>query len=195
MAPAVSAATILSDNLSASPSGAEAATGSTWLTASFGTDASQYVLDSITLLLANPTAGNAEVDVYNDGGLQPGSLIAILAAPALFSTTPAQTTFTANGTTLSANSTYWAVLKATSGQFDWSWTSDNTGAGAGFQGAWGISTDAGATWFTYDVFPLQFSVSATPVTAATPEPGTLALSVAGGLAGAAAMFLRRKRTS
>lgn len=195
MAPAASAATILSDNLSAAVSGTEAATGSTWLAASFGTDALQYVLDSMMLLLSNPSAGTAEVEVYDDGGLEPGSLIAVLTSTALFSTTPAQTTFTANGTTLSANSTYWAVLKATSGEFDWSWTSNNTGSGPGFQGSWGISTDAGATWFTYDVFPLQLSVIATPVATATPEAGTPALSTAGALAGAAAMFLRRRRAS
>jgi len=190
----VRAATILSDNLSAASSGTESASGSTWITGSFGTDASQYLLDSFTLLLANSSTGTAEVDIYDDGGLQPGSLIGILMPPAVYSTTLAPTTFSGNSILLSANSTYWVVLKATSGQFDWSWTTDNTGTGVGFQNTWGSSDDAGATWFTYDVFPVQFSAEASTAAAAAPEPGTLALFMTGALLGAGACLSRRLRT-
>jgi hypothetical protein len=187
------AATILSDNLSASTSGTESASGSTWITGSFGTDASQYLLDSITLLLANSSTGTAEVDIYDDGGLEPGSLIGVLTPPAVYSTALAQTTFSGNSILLSANSTYWVVLKATTGQFDWAWTSDNTGTGFGFQNTWGSSDDAGATWFTYDVFPVQFSAEASTAAAAAPEPGTLALFITGGLLAAGTWLFRRLR--
>jgi hypothetical protein len=189
----VRAATILTDNLSAATSGTESATGSTWITGSFGTNASQYLLDSITLLLANSSTGTAEVDIYDDGGLQPGSLIGVLTPPAVYSTTLAQTIFSGNNILLSANSTYWVVLKATTGQFDWAWTSDNTGTGAGFQNTWGSTDDAGATWFTYDVFPVQFSAEASTAAGAAPEPGTLALCTTGALLGAGAWFSRRLR--
>src|SRR5262249_42151328 len=114
---------ILSDNLSAASAGTETATGDTWLTASFGTDGSAYTLESVTLLMARTSVGEqAELDLHTDGGLQPGSLVGTLTTPASIPTTLSDVTFTASGLDLAANSTYWVVLKATSGSFDWSWT-------------------------------------------------------------------------
>src|SRR5439155_4978154 len=108
--------------------------------------------------------------------------VGTLTSPASYSTSLAQTTFTAGSLSLAANSTYWVVLQANSGEFDWAWTSDNTGSGVGFQDTYGESPDAGASWFTVNTDPVQFSVSAlSPV----PEPGSLALvgaAVAGFLA-------------
>ena len=155
--------TLLSDNLSATTSSSEAASGSTVLTASFATDDSTYNLTSVTLLLANPSAGQARLDLYSDGGLEPGSLVASLTPPDSYSDTLAETTFTASDVSLSPNTTYWIVLSADSGEFDWAWTSDNTGNGAGFQHTWGQSDDAAVTWFTSDSFSTQFNVAATPV--------------------------------
>jgi hypothetical protein len=54
----------ISNNLSNTTAGTEAASGSTWLTASFGTGASSDTLSSVTLLLSNPASGVAEVDLY-----------------------------------------------------------------------------------------------------------------------------------
>jgi hypothetical protein len=141
----------------------EAASGSTVLTGSFATDDSTYTLTSVTLLLANPNAGQARLDLYSDGNLEPGSLLATLTPPDSYSDTLAETIFTADGITLSPNSTYWIVLSADSGEFDWAWTSDNTGNGVGFQHTWGQSDDAGATWYTSDTFPTQFTVTAVAV--------------------------------
>ena len=64
--------------------GTEAATGSTWLASSFGTASSSYQLDSVVLLLENPVAGVAEVDIFSDGGSQPGSLIGKLTSPSSY---------------------------------------------------------------------------------------------------------------
>ncbi len=175
----------LSDNLSQASTGTEAAIGSNWLTSSFGTDGSSYKLSSITLLLANSVAGKAELDLYSDGGLEPGSLVGVLASPTAYSSTLANTTFTASGITLGANSTYWVVLHATSGEFDWSWTDSDLGTGVGFQDSWGQSTDAGVSWFTFDDSPVQMSVIATQ---AVPEPASLVLC---GL-GAASLWLCRR---
>lgn len=181
----------LTDNLSAVTTATETASGDTWLTASFGTDASAYTLNSITLLLAESSSRAAELDLYSDGGLQPGSEIAVLSSPSNYSSSVSPTVFTTSGITLSADSTYWVVLKSSSGSFDWAWTTDNTGTGSGFQDTWGITDDGGATWFTYDLYPVQFSVDAAAV--ATPEPGTAVLLIAGGLL--AAMLLRRTKES
>ncbi|QEL20120.1 choice-of-anchor R domain-containing protein [Limnoglobus roseus] len=170
---------VLSDNLSATTADTEAAVGNTWLTSSFGTGASAHTLNNVTLLLSNPTAGVAEVDIYTDGGNQPGSLVAAVTSPSTYSTSSlAATTFTsASGVSLTANTTYWVVLKATSGEFDWAYTISNSGTGDGFQGTYGQSADAGATWFTYDIYPTQMTVTVDTGTS-TGLPGAVAFSAA-----------------
>ena len=186
---AINAAT-LSSNLIAATTDVETASGDTWLTASFGTDSSGYMLGDVTLLLANSGSGVAEVDLYSDGGLQPGSFIAALSSPSTYSSSLSPITFTSSGVTLAAGSTYWIVLKALAGDLDWAWTDDNTGTGAGFQNTWGETSDAGATWFTYDIYPLQFSVDA--ASSAVPEPGT-ATFLMGGCALLGALAWKRFR--
>lgn len=154
---------VLSDNLSATTTSTEAATGSSWLTASFATGDATYSLTSVTLLLANPLAGQARLDLYSDGTLEPGSLLGTLTPPDSYSSSLDSATFTASDLTLAPNTTYWLVLSADSGEFDWAWTTDNTGSGAGFLRTWGQSDDAGVTWFTIDTFPTQFTVTTTAV--------------------------------
>lgn len=180
-------ADILSDNLSNTSAGTLSATSGSWFATSFGTGASAYKLIDVSLLLAETSPGTAELDIYTDGGLQPGTFVGALTSPSSYSSALAETTFTAHGVTLSANSTYWAVLRAGSGQFDWSWTADNTGKGIGFQDTWGESDDAGTTWFTDNTYPVQARVTADAV----PETGTLAgFLVGGSMLGA---FLLRRR--
>jgi hypothetical protein len=154
------AQTVLSTNLTATTTDVETVTGTDWLTASFGTGTSAMLLDSATLKLASTVTGSATLRLYTDGGLQPGTLVGTLTSPTSYSTTLADTTFTSGSLMLAANTTYWLVLSATSGSFDWAWTTDNTGTGVGFQHVWGESEDAGETWFTLDVYPTQFSVTA-----------------------------------
>src|SRR5439155_7023474 len=113
-----------------------------------------------TLLLAESSAGSAQLDLYSDGGLQPGSFIGAFTSPQTYSSSTANTTFSASGLSLPANTNYWLVLKANSGAYDWSWSDDSS-----LSVAWGESDDAGSTWFTDDAFPLQLSV-----TASIPEP-------------------------
>jgi hypothetical protein len=184
----------ISSNLSETSAGTETASGSTWLTASFGTGSSSAALEAVTLLLSNSTSGAAEVDLYSDGLLAPGSPIAQLTSPATYSTALTDTSFSASGITLAANTTYWIVLKASAGAFDWSWTDDNTGTGIGYQGTWGTSSNAGGTWFTYTAFPTQFSVTTSDSTVATaPEPDTWMLSAAGFLVGGGVLRKRIQR--
>src|SRR5262245_4299110 len=97
--PAANAQVVLSNNLTAKTSGTEAALGSAWLTASFGTDTSTYSLTGVTLLLANPIPGQARLDLYSDGNLEPGSSLGTLLSPASYSTSLASTGFTSTGIT------------------------------------------------------------------------------------------------
>ena len=165
----------------ASPTAAPRPTGSSWLAASFGTGDATYQLDSVTLLLANPIAGAAVVDIYTDGGQQPGSLVGTLTSPSSYLGPLVETTFTAGGITLSADTTYWAVLHATSGEFDWGWASGDSGTGVGFQDTWSSSGDGGNSWFTFApvTTPAGVTLGTDPlqmiVTASVPEPCSLTL--------------------
>ena len=154
-------ADVLSGSLTGTTGGTETAQGTTWLTASFTTGTSAYRLDSVTLLLAASRSGTAEVDLYSDGGLEPGALLGTLSAPGSYAGTPTATTFTTSGMALTAATTYWIVLKANSGAFNWAWTTANIGTGAGFTNVWGQAADSGQTWFTDDVYTLQMAVNAT----------------------------------
>jgi hypothetical protein len=157
-ATATTQAQILSDNLENATAGTESATAARWLAGSFRTDNASYPLRSITLLLANTVSGTAALDLYDDGGLEPGVLIVTLTPPAAYSPTPADATFTAAGNVLNPNTTYWAVLRPLGGTFDWAWTSNNDGVGVGFLHTWGSGEQAGAAWYTYDIYPIQFAV-------------------------------------
>jgi hypothetical protein len=181
---------VLSDNLTSASGGVETATGDTWLTAGFGTDGRDYDLTSITLLLQRASiGGQVELDVYDDDFLQPGSLVGSLTYSGTIGSSLSEVTFTTTGLSLAANSSYWVVLKAVTGEFAWSWANDSDGSGAGFQHTWGSTDDAGATWFTYDSYPLQMSVMATAV----PEPGSLIPFALG--AGAVLVHFRRRSTA
>ncbi len=172
-------AAVFFNDLSAANGGSETASGVNWLTATFTTDSSAYTQLSATLLLGNPTAGSAELDLYSDGGLQPGSPLAVLSSPASYTSALSNTTFSQSGLSLASNTTYWLVLKANSGSFNWGWTSDSSI----FEG-WGNSFDAGASWFTDDAFPLQFSV-----TGSVPEPGCVGMI----FVAVSALGMRRRR--
>jgi hypothetical protein len=159
IAPPPAVASDLSSNLSNPTMGSESASGARWLCASFATDASSHTLSAVTLLLANPLAGAAQVSIYSSAALEPGALIATLNSPSSYSATPAPTMFKAAGVTLAPTTTYWVVLRPLSGQFDWSWTGNNSGSGPGFQPTWGVSTDSGEFWWTQDIYPTQMAVT------------------------------------
>ncbi len=157
-------ANVLSSNISGTTGGVETSTGTTYNAASFTTGTSAYLLNDVSLLLAS-TSGTATVDIYADDTGEPGTLVGALTSPTTYASTATATDFTStSGISLAANTTYWVVLIADTGSFDWSWTSDDTGTGTGFTDTWGQSTDGGANYFTYNSSPTQMTVTATPQT-------------------------------
>ena len=166
LAQGAQAQTVLSDNLNSASGGTVTATGASEFASSFTTDASGYTLDSITLLAQEATPGSAVLSLYTDGGLQPGTLVGVLTSPASYPSTLADTTFTAGNLSLAADSTYWAVLSAPTGAYDWSTSSDyDSGLGTGFTNTWDESDDGGLTWFSNNSYQTQMNVtaSASPV--------------------------------
>lgn len=181
-------ADVLSDNLSEATADLEYLSGPTQVAAGFKTDYQSYYLDNVMLWLGNPVPGQAALSLYSDNASQPGSLVGTLLSPSLYFPDLASMTFGGNNLFLEANTSYWIVLQALSGQFTWGWTESNFGTGPGFVGNWAVRTSPGA-WTTFDGEPTQMQVNAT----ATPEPGSLALLGAGLLG--LGFFARRKRTA
>ncbi len=173
---AFSSAVTLTDNLSKTTEDAEFVGGDTWIAAAFSTDNVSYQISSASLLLSTPESSTAKLDLYSSSSGQPGLLLSTLTSPASFPSVASPVTFTGSSYILSPNSTYWLVLQAPTGSFDWSWTEDITGAGVGFLAQWAASDDAGGSWFTSDSEPMQLRVLADPVTPAVPEPGSFALA-------------------
>lgn len=161
---------VLFNDLTATTGGSETATGQTWFTGEFTTDGSAHSALTATLLMGQSSAGTPTLDLYDDGGLQPGNLVATFTNPASISTTLASNAFTLSNVSLDANTKYWLVLHASSGAFDWAWTSDTS-----VINGWGESFDGGASWFAADTFPLQYSVT---------TPGVVTITTSADLAGA-----------
>jgi len=160
LAPPLPAADLF-DNLDRSAAGAEVLSGDGRLAAAFSSGPAAARLESVTLLLARTSAeGSAALEIRSDEGLEPGALVSTITAPTSYSSTPQATTFTADGIQLEAGATYWVVLGAASGDFEWAWTADNTGSGEGFSTLWDSSDDGGAGWYTHDLYPLQLRVTA-----------------------------------
>src|SRR5262245_30115361 len=96
----------LSNNLARTSAGTERASSSTWLAVSFATSSTALRLESATLLLANPSAAQATLYLYTDGGLKPGVSLGAFSSPAEYSASAAQTVFPAAFSVL-PNTTYW----------------------------------------------------------------------------------------
>ena len=187
----LSSAITLTDNLSKTTESTEFVGGDTWIAATFSTDNANYQISSAALLLSTPGSSTAKLDLYSTASGQPGTLLSTLTSPASFPSGPAAVSFAGSSYILAPNSTYWLVLKATSGEFDWSWTSDNTGTGVGFLAQWAATDDAGGSWFTATSEPMQLRVLADPVNAVIPEPASFTLAALS-MAGVIGMLRMRK---
>ena len=196
----------ISDNLSSSSAGTEAATGDTWLATSFTTSATSTTLGSVTLVLGNLTSSSvmSQLALYADDGLnEPGVEIGILTTNSAYVSTLGNVTFSGGNLALSAGSTYWLVLSTTAGELDWSYAADDAGSGSGFTDTYSESYDSGSTWYTYasnqaaGVYPLQVAVESGISSISTaPEPGSAWLLMAGcALIATGSKTSRRPRTN
>jgi PEP-CTERM motif len=178
-------------NLGQSSVGSEAVGSDSWMAAGFltGTNAGGYSLDSIQLALTD-ASGNPSgftVMLYSDSSSTPGSSVATLngssdpATGGVFDYSPISSLMLSSGTF------YFIVLTAgttvANGAYGWSLV--NGGNTSGGWVAWPVDTPPynyqssnGSSWDRISEVPFfQFAITATPV----PEPGTLSLSVLGGL--------------
>jgi len=160
---------------------------SQWQAQQFTTDGTDYNLVGITLLMLRDTGTeDAIVEVWSNtlDGFDddvPGVSLHTLTPPGTYSSALAATAFTTTGFTLSANSTYWVVLRSPSAStdFGFSWTLDASGDGDGFSPEWRETLNSGSSWSGGAGEPYQMQVEATPV----PEPASIAILSALGLLG------------
>src|SRR5437870_5591823 len=82
---AVNAGTLYS-NLSATNGGSDPVSTTSWLACAFTTDSTTYNSLTATLLMDRPGTGSAELDLYSDAGLQPGTLLQAFTSPGSYST-------------------------------------------------------------------------------------------------------------
>lgn len=163
----------------------------------FTTNTAPNRLDTVNLLLFG--SGTASVSIYTNDATGakdlPLSRVSTLTSPASYNPTELSVaTFTANGgLSLSGNSTYWVVLQATSGTFNWSYANFDATPLPDFDstayGLWyadppnSYLNNAHFTNVTDFTAPFQMSIEAVP------EPSTCVLVALG--AGGLALYRRR----
>ncbi len=146
-------------------------TGSGWWATGFSTTATGYVLDTVTLVLANPSNGTQfAVRVYasdNNGlnSIPTGAAVATLydgtsnsfAGPFVMSSL---------GAVLQPSTSYFLAVEVANNQLNWTYTNDVIGA---------VASNNGSGWVSdSDNFPNMMSISAS---AAVPEPSQVAAIV------------------
>lgn len=114
------------DDLAATNGGSYEVSGAAWEAAVFTTDNASYTNLTASLLLSQTTSGSLFLDLYSDGSLKPGSLVGTFTTPSSIGSTLSSTDFLLSGVTLAANTNYWLVTHASSGAYNWGWTSDFT---------------------------------------------------------------------
>ena len=168
--------THLYDNLGKTPFTEAMYESNTWAASQFTTDAHDYLLKTVVLLMYRSGPSTAQLDIYSDAGGGPGTSLGTLTSPEdIPLNTAAEVTFITAGISLPASSTYWVVLRAPTGQLWWSYTEDTNGTGVGFSTTNTYSEDAGASWSSpVDYWPNQLQINADLVP--VPEPSALALA-------------------
>ena len=180
----------LSNNLDQPTGSTEIVTASTFVASSFGTGNYSSILKSAALLLQVTGQPNPVIALYSDMNGEPGSDLGQLLSPSSYGTKLQVTSFGGNQLLLAANSTYWIVAEAaSSGSYQWAYSSNDVGTGPGFQLNWAISYQEDTDWFPSDVLPMQMLVQDSSTV--MPEPGSILL-LAFGLAVTGFAVLRRR---
>lgn len=159
----------------------------------FTTAGSPLTVTEVQLSLQNyiSLTDTALLSIHSNGTNQPGSQIgATFTAPTSNSDNPGVFSFTSDGVALSADTTYWVVIKGGSSE-GFSWNRSNptvtpTSTAYGSFGNQWITQNTGGTWEVGSNGAHSFAIIAT-----VPEPGTTGLVAAAGLLGV--IFHRRRR--
>lgn len=168
---------VIVNNLDSVIGGTNTARADYWRGTGFSTDDQAFIVDSVTLGIAESAAGAAALEIYTDGGGYPGISIGALDAPAIGAV--GEYTFDAGERILlSPYTTYWLVLRPTSGTYLWT-KSESGGAGASTEGpgvieaTFAVSSDDGDSW-SYG------TSSSVPFLQVVPEPSANLLALFSG---------------
>jgi len=144
--------------------------GSGWWATGFSTTATGYVLDTVTLLLANPSNGTQfAVRVYESNNNPPTSIPTGAAVATLYNGTSnsfaGPFVMSSLGAALQPSTNYFLAVEVANNQLNWTYTNDVN---------WPVASNNGSGWIGSENFPNLMSISAS---AAVPEPSQVAAMV------------------
>ena len=164
--------------------------GSGWWATGFSTTATGYVLDTVTLLLANPSNGTQfAVRVYESNNNSPSSIPTGAAVATLYNGTSnsfaGPFVMSSLGAVLQPSTNYFLAVEVANNRLDWTYTNDVN---------WPVASNNGSGWVGSESFPNKMSISAS---AAVPEPSQVAamVLVALGVALRVGIVVRARRTA
>jgi len=186
--------TVLLSNLPSTNAGYGETTDETWRGFTFTTGTSAFEVSSVTMQLLDYLSAGDDLPVLTlnlSNGSSPGAVVGSFTAPASTDADFQPVVFTPTmAVELDANTDYWLVIAGTSttNPFYWARSSDTdepgsqtptseVGATPGVQKI-NYSGGTSATWENGDDGPHSFAIQGSSV----PEPGTVVLLVAAGLA-------------
>lgn len=148
--------------------------GSGWWATGFSTTATGYVLDTVTLILANPSNGTQfAVRVYESNNNPPTSIPTGAAVATLYEGTSnaffSPFVLSSLNTTLLPSTNYFLAVEVATNKLDWTYTNDVNSP---------VASNNGSGWVGSENFPNLMSISAS---AAVPEPSQVAAMVFVGL--------------
>ncbi|MEN9468871.1 MAG: hypothetical protein RL630_604 [Verrucomicrobiota bacterium] len=144
--------------------------GSGWWATGFSTTATGYVLDTVTLSLANPSNGTQfAVRIYESNNNPPTSIPTGSSVATLFNGTrnafSEPFVLSSLGTVLQPLTKYFLAVEVATNQLNWNYTDDVNLP---------VASNNGGGWVGSENFPNKMSISAS---SAVPEPSQLAAMV------------------
>ncbi len=144
--------------------------GSGWWATGFSTTATGYVLDTVTLILANPSNGTQfAVRVYESNNNPPTSIPTGAAVATLYNATSnsfaGPFVMSSLGVALQPSTNYFLAVEVANNQLNWTYTNDVN---------WPVASNNGSGWAGSETFPNLMSISAS---SAVPEPSQVAAMV------------------